>query len=135
MQDRLPRELALAGIADIEAANRFIAQTYLPAHNARFARPAAVEDSAFVAADPQQLAQILCIEEERVVARDNTVAFARLRLQLPQSPIRHHFVKATVKVRHYPDGTLAIFHGPRRIARYSSDGAAIEDTCPIRQAA
>ncbi|MCA0001183.1 MULTISPECIES: hypothetical protein, partial [unclassified Mesorhizobium] len=91
--------------------------------------------SAFVAADPQQLAQILCIEEERVVARDNTVAFARLRLQLPQSPIRHHFVKATVKVRHYPDGTLAIFHGPRRIARYSSDGAAIEDTCPIRQAA
>ncbi|UCI13647.1 hypothetical protein FJ972_01825 [Mesorhizobium sp. B2-1-1] len=72
LQDRLPRELALAGIADIEAANRFIAQTYLPAHNARFARPAAVEDSAFVAADPQQLAQILCIEEERVVARDNT---------------------------------------------------------------
>lgn len=135
LQDRLPRELALAGIADIEAANRFIAQTYLPAHNARFARPAAVEDSAFVAADPQQLAQILCIEEERVVARDNTVAFARLRLQLPQSPIRHHFVKATVKVRHYPDGTLAIFHGPRRIARYSSDGAAIEDTYPIRQAA
>ncbi|TJX38710.1 MAG: transposase, partial [Mesorhizobium sp.] len=57
-------------MADIEAANRFVAQTYLPAHNARFARPAAVEDSAFVAADPQQLAQILCIEEERVVARD-----------------------------------------------------------------
>jgi hypothetical protein len=135
LQDRLPRELALAGIADIEAANRFIAQTYLPAHNARFARPAAVEDSAFVAADPQQLAQILCIEEERVVARDNTIAFARLRLQLPKSPIRHHFVKATVKIRQYPDGTLAIFHGPRRIARYMPDGAAIEETCPIRQAA
>ncbi|WP_292331843.1 hypothetical protein [Mesorhizobium sp.] len=82
LQDRLPKELTLAGIADIEAANRFIAQIYLPAHNARFARPAAVEDSAFVAADPQQLAQILCIEEQRVVARDNTVAFARLRLQL-----------------------------------------------------
>ncbi|WP_192258376.1 hypothetical protein [Mesorhizobium caraganae] len=135
LQDRLPRELALAGIADIEAANRFIAQTYLPAHNARFARPAAVEDSAFVAADPQQLAQILCIEEERVVARGNTLAFARLRLQLPKSPIRHHFVKATVKIRQYPDGTLAIFHGPRRIARYMPDGAAIEETCPIRQAA
>ena len=135
LQDRLPRELALAGIVDIEAANRFIAQTYLPAHNARFARPAAVDDSAFVTADPQQLAQILCIEEERVVARDNTVAFARLRLQLPKNPIRHHFVKATVKIRQYPDGTLAIFHGPRRIARYRPDGVAIEDTCPIRQAA
>ncbi|PAQ11647.1 hypothetical protein CIT26_02945, partial [Mesorhizobium temperatum] len=135
LQDRLPKELALAGIADIQAANRFIAQTYLPAHNTRFARPAAVEDSAFVAADPQQLAQILCIEEERVVARDNTIAFARLRLQLPQSPIRHHFVKATVKIRHYPDGTLAVFHGPRRIARYMPDGAAIQETCRTGQAA
>ena len=75
------------------------------------------------------------IEEERVVARDNTVAFARLRLQLPKSPIRHHFVKATVKIRQYPDGTLAVFHGPRRIARYMPDGAAIEDTCRIRQVA
>ncbi|MER8855955.1 hypothetical protein NKH94_31115 [Mesorhizobium australicum] len=128
LQDRLPKELALAGIADIQAANRFIAQAYLPAHNARFARPAALEDSAFVAADPQQLAQILCVEEERVVARDNTVAFARMRLQLPHSPIRHHFVKATVRIRHYPDGTLAIFHGPRRIARYMPDGATIPET-------
>ncbi|TIT03259.1 MAG: hypothetical protein E5W87_06270 [Mesorhizobium sp.] len=81
------------------------------------------------------MAQILCIEEERVVARDNTIAFARLRLQLPKSPIRHHFVKATVKIRQYPDGTLAVFHGPRRIARYTPDGAAIQDTCPVRQAA
>ncbi|WP_352807493.1 ISNCY family transposase [Mesorhizobium sp. M0340] len=135
LQDRLPKELALAGIADIQAANRFIAQTYLPAHNARFAKPPAVEDSAFVAADPQQLAQILCIEEERVVARDNTVAFARMRLQLPHSPIRHHFVKAAVKVRQYPDGTLAVFHGPRRIARYTPDGATIQETCRTGQAA
>jgi len=78
-RDRLPKELALAGIVDIEAAYRFVAQTYLPAHNARFARPAAVQDSAFVAADPAALAEILCLQEERVVARDNTVAFARLR--------------------------------------------------------
>ncbi|TIM28856.1 MAG: hypothetical protein E5Y63_18335 [Mesorhizobium sp.] len=117
-QDRLPKELVLAGRADIQAANGFIAQTYLPAHNARFARPAAVEDSAFVAADPQQLAQILCIEEERVVARDNTVAFERLRLQLPHSPIRHHFVKATVKIRQYRTAP----------SRSSTGRAALRDT-------
>ena len=58
-----------------------------------------VAESAFVAADPAQLAEILCIEEERVVGRDNTVASAGLRLQLPQSPLRHHFVKARVKVQ------------------------------------
>ncbi|SFO75102.1 hypothetical protein SAMN03159463_02801, partial [Mesorhizobium sp. NFR06] len=93
------------------------------------------QDSAFVAADPAALAEILCLQEERVVARDNTVAFARLRLQLPQSPIRHHFVKATVKIRQYPDGTFAIFHGPRRIAAYSSDGTPIQNCRQIGRAA
>jgi hypothetical protein len=122
LQERLPKELALAGIADIEAANHFIASTYLPAHNTRFARPPEIEDSAFVAADRDQLAEILCIEEERIVGRDNTVVFGRLKLQLPPSPIRRHFVKANVKIRRYPDGSIAVFHGPRRIASYHPDG-------------
>lgn len=133
LQDRLPRELALAGIADADAANRFIASAYLPAHNARFARPPAVSENAFVAADPAELAEILCVEEERVVGNDNTVVFGRLRLQLPPSPIRHHFVKARVKVRRYPDGSIAVFHGPRRIARFNHDGSASQPS--LKQAA
>jgi transposase len=122
LQDRLPKELKLAGIADIEAANAFIAEVYLPAHNARFARPPEVAESAFVAADPVQLAEILCVEEERVVARDNTVRFDGLRLQLAESRHRHHYVKAQVRVRQYPDGSLAVFHGPRCIGRYDQQG-------------
>ncbi|MGH2619667.1 MAG: ISNCY family transposase, partial [Anaerolineales bacterium] len=39
LQDRLPKELKLAGITGIEAANRFIREVYLPDHNGRFARP------------------------------------------------------------------------------------------------
>jgi transposase len=126
LQDRLPKELMLAGIADVAAANRFIRAVYLPEHNARFARPAAIAESAFVAADPAQLREILCREEERVVARDNTVAHGDLRLQLPPSPARHHYVKVRVKLRHYPDGTIAVFHGPRRLAHYDADGALID---------
>ena len=41
LQDRLPKELKLAGITDMESANRFIREVYLPAHNARFAKAAA----------------------------------------------------------------------------------------------
>jgi len=85
LQDRLTKELALAGIGDIAAANRFIRDDYLPRHNARFAKPAQFEESAFVSADPVLLAETLCLEEERVVARDNTVAYANRRLQLPAS--------------------------------------------------
>ena len=120
LQERLPKELALAGITEIAAANRFIRQVYLPRHNARFARSAACEGTAFVAVDPALLAETLCIEEERIVARDNTVVFGNRRLQLPASQARAHYVKANVKVRQYPDGSLAVFHGPRRLARYGA---------------
>jgi transposase len=122
LQDRLPKELKLAGITTIEAANRFLRELYLPAHNARFAKPPALPDSAFVAADPARLREVLCVQEERIVARDNTVAYDGLKLQLPPSPARAHYVKAKVKVRRYPDGTIALFHGPRLLARYDAEG-------------
>jgi hypothetical protein len=126
LQDRLPKELELAGICDVESTNRFIREVYLPRHNARFAKSPALAESAFVTVrDLAGLADILCVEEERVVARDNTVAYAGLKLQLAESRARAHYVKARVKVRHYPDGTLAVFHGPRLLARYAADGQPI----------
>ena len=128
LQDRLAKELKLAGMADIEAANRFISEVYLADHNARFARPPELAESAFVAVDPANLAEILCIEEERIVARDNTVAYEGVRLQLPESRIRAHYVKARVKVREYPDGGLAVFHGPRLLARYDGDGRPVDNS-------
>jgi transposase len=127
LQDRLPKELELAGIAGIQAANRFIREVYLPEHNALFAKPAEIAQSAFVPiADPALIIEALCIEEERTVSRDNTVGYQRLRLQLPPSPVRPHYVKAHVKVRQYPDATLAVFHGPRLLARYTKEGNFIE---------
>jgi transposase len=125
LQERLPKELKLAGITDMDTANRFIAALYLPAHNGRFARPPEIAESAFVSADPVQLAEILCVEEERVVNRDNTVMWGGLHLQLPHSRLRHHYVRAAVKVRQYPDGALAIFHGPRCLGRYDARGREI----------
>ena len=59
-----------------------------------------------------------------MVGNDNTVRYRGLSLQIPPSPLRPHFVKARVRVHDYPDGTLAIFHGPRRLARYRADGNA-----------
>jgi len=127
LQGRLPQELALAGIDDIEEANRYVREVYLPLHNAQFARlPQIAEESAFVAVcEPASLADILCIEQERVVARDNTVAYEGRCLQLPESPVRAHYVKARVKVHEYPDGTLAVFYGPRCLARYRAQGEQI----------
>lgn len=136
LQDRLTKELALAGVDEKEAANAYIRDVYLPEHNARFAKPPELEDSAFVRmAQPASLCEYLCIEEERVVNRDNTVTFERLKLQLPDSKIRAHYVKAKIKVRQYPDGMLAIFHGPKLLARYNEKGDILDAKTAVRIAA
>ena len=123
LQDRLVKELDLVGVTAIEAANRFIAETYLPDHNRRFAAPPELDDSAFVPlARPDQIDDILCLHAQRVVARDNTVRYGKRLLQLPARPDRPHYVKARVRVHEYPDDTLAVFHGPRCLARYKADG-------------
>ena len=122
LQDRLPKELKLAGITTLAAANRFLAEVYLPAHNARFAVTPEAVGSAFVTDRQSAWRDILCVQEERTVGNDNTVRYQRLVLQLPQSPLRPHFVRAKVRVHHYPDDALAVFHGPRCLARYSPAG-------------
>ena len=120
-------ELKLAAITTVEAANRFLTDVYIPAHNARFAVAAEQQGSAFVAIPGVDLNEILCIQEDRTVGHDNCVSFNRLKLQIPESPLRAHFVKANVKVRYYTDGSHAIFHGPRCIGRYDNTGASVTE--------
>lgn len=122
LQDRLPKELALAGIADMAAANRYLVEQFMPAYNQRFAVPAAEPGTAFVPWIGSNLTEILCVQEDRVVAHDNTVRYQGRRLQIPPDPHRFHYVKATVRVHEYPDSTLAVFHGPRCLARYDAEG-------------
>jgi hypothetical protein len=63
-QDRLIKEPAKAGITEIAAANAWIREVYLPEHNARFAKPAALPETAFVAvADNSALAETLCVRK------------------------------------------------------------------------
>jgi len=126
LQDRLPKELALAGITDMAAANRYLTERFLPAYNQRFAVPASEAGTAFIPWVGTPLAEILCVHEERVVAKDNTVRYQGQSLQIPSDRHRFHYVKVPVRVHEYPDGTLAVFHGPRCLARYQADGRLIE---------
>ena len=125
LQKRLPQELRLAGITDMVEANRFFKEVFLPQHNARFATPAEDRGTAFVPFTGA-LDDILCIHEERTVSNDNTVRYKRLALQIPAGRHRRHYVKARVRVHEYPDGTMAVFHGPRCLARYHADGQPID---------
>ncbi len=128
----MPQELRLADIGGIEEANRFLKEVYLPQNNARFQVTPEAEGAAFVPFTGA-LDDILCIQEERTICNANTVRCKRRLLQLPAGRHRHHYVKATVRVHEYPDGTLAVFHGPRCLARYRDTSEPINT--PIHQAA
>jgi transposase len=118
LQDRLPKELALAGITTALAANRFLREVYLPDHNRRFAVPADEPASAFVQVPEVLWRDVLSIQEQRRVGNDNCISWQGRSLQIPPTPLRPHLVRATVRVHDYPDGALAIFKGPRRLASF-----------------
>src|SRR5215470_522120 len=122
LQKRLPQELRLARIKTVAAANRYLKERFVPDYNARFAVPAAEPGSAFVPYVGLSLEDVLCVHEERVVGSDNCVSFNRRSLQIPPQRHRNHYVRATVRVHQYPDGSLAVFDGPRRLARFNPKG-------------
>lgn len=126
-QGRLPQELALAGITDMESANRYLQETYRPAFNAEFAQPAREAGTAFVPWIGGSLEDILCEQYERTVGADNCVRFENLILQIPADRHRCHYVKAKVRVNRYANGALALFHGPRGLAYFTPEGRPIAE--------
>jgi transposase len=134
LQGRLPQVLRLEEINTVEAANRFLVQTYMADHNARFAVSAAEEGTAFVPF-VGDLAGVLCVKQARTVGNDNCVRFNNLSLQIPEQRHRRHYVRAAVEIRQHIDGALSIFHGPRRLADYTADGALITEEAQRQSAA
>lgn len=118
LQGRLPNELKLYGIKDMASANKFLQEKYMPAHNKRFAHAPESEESAFCPLSGVNLKDILCIQEERVVSNDNTVSYKNVRLQLDKDKYRLHYVRCKVCIHEYPNGELAVFHGPRKLAAH-----------------
>ena len=125
LQDRLPKEFRLAGITTVAAANAWLQEHYMAEHNAQFAVQAEQIGTAFVADPAGHWREALCEIEERTVGNDNTIAWNGRRLQLPESRLRPHFVKAVVRVHAYPDATLAVFWGPHRLACFNADGTTL----------
>ena len=121
-QGRLPQELAKAGITDMQGANGYLEQIYRPAFNREFAQTSTMAGTAYVPFITGSLPDVLCEQHERKVDNDNTVSFERLKLQIPADEYRWHYVRTNVRVHRYVDGTLALFHGPRRLASFSALG-------------
>lgn len=124
LQDRLVNELRIAGITTVAAANRYLRERFIPAFNVEFARPPADPASAFVPLGRVDLDQILCVEEERVVGRDNLVVIGGVALQVAKQPGRRSCAGLRVLVRRHLDGQYSIWYGARCLGRYDRHGRA-----------
>ena len=134
-QGRLPQELARAGITTMTGANRYLEQTYRQGHNREFGVASTLPGTAYVPFISGSLPDILCEHHERTVGNDNCVSFEGLSLQLPPDELRHHYVRTRVRVHRYVDATLAVFHGPRKLAAYDQQGTPSAPKETLRAAA
>ena len=112
----------MARISDRDAANRFLRKTFPPRFNARFKVALIASGSAFVPLLTTNLDDILCLKAERTVGKDNVVSYQGHSPRIPKTADRCHYARATVVVHGYAGGDMAVFHGPRLLARYDNAG-------------
>lgn len=108
VQDRLVKELRLAGVSTLEAANRFL-DGYLPIYNRRFSvQPAQPADLHRPRPASRELDRSLCIKTTRCLRKDFTIAHQRGLYQI------HDTIRAShVLVEERVDGTMQITHQGR----------------------
>jgi transposase len=107
-QDRLVKELRLAGISTIAEANEFLEKTYLPKMNRMFSRPAAKPEDAHVPLGTADLKDIMCLEYERTVANNYVVRFETRLFQIRKSNKPLPKPKDKVTIRITLDGNLIL---------------------------
>src|ERR1700710_258674 len=108
LQDRLVKELRLAGIRTIEAANAFL-PSFVANYNDRFAKPAARDQDFHRSVDPRQdLDQILCWREQRQVSHQLVVNYSRMKLTLKPEGLAVRLRGKMVEIYDFPDGRLEI---------------------------
>jgi hypothetical protein len=132
LQDRLVKALRLAGISDLERANRFLAERFLPAFNGQFnvvaASPADGHRSV-----PRELGEVLSWEEERVVQRDWTVASGGRWYQLDRQHEALSLAGKRVIVRRLRDGRVQlVYRGKKLEWRQLPGRAARVKAAPVR---
>jgi len=112
LQDRMAKELRLAGVSSITAANAWL-PGFIAAYNRRFSRePANAKDLHRPLSSADDLDEILAWREQRTVTRNLTLHYDRMMLLLDPTPLTRGLVRKKVEVVNYPDGRFAVqFNG------------------------
>ena len=124
LQERLRVALRLAEAATLEDANALL-PAFIPAHNARFAVPAANPTPLWRPFVPAaRLDEVICFTYARTVAADNTVQFAGHTLQVLPDRTRVSYAQARVAVHERLDGSVAVYYQGRCLASVEAPATA-----------
>jgi hypothetical protein len=131
LQDRLVKELRLAGINDLESANRFLDGKYLRAFNRQFARAAASPVDVHRSV-PRELNEVLSWEAERVVQGDWTVACEGKRYQLDKQHEALSLVRRKVIVRTLRNGRVRLVYRGKALKWRILPVGAVRKARPVK---
>src|SRR5262249_13848054 len=98
---------------------------FIPDFNRRFTVQPAQPGSAFTRLAAVDIALLVSLQHERVVANDNTVAFGKLSLQLPRLRDRLHLPRCPVLVHELLHASPGISVGGRQLAPFTRPGSAL----------
>ena len=109
LQDRLVKELRLAGISDIETANAFL-PGFLERYNARFSKVPRRADNLHrtLNMEPDRLRDVFCLRDERYVGKQLALSYERKRIILQESEITRGLAGKYVDTYEFADGRLDI---------------------------
>ncbi|MGO6877188.1 ISNCY family transposase, partial [Rhizobium ruizarguesonis] len=109
LQDRLVKELRLAGISGMDDGNAFLSG-FMEDYNARFAIVPARSDNLHRPMNlaPDRLSEILCKREQRYVGSQLTFSFERQRIMLEESEVTRGLAGRYVETYAYADGRLDV---------------------------
>lgn len=115
LQDRLVKELRLAGISDMTAANAFL-PGYIEGFNAQFGKPPLQDrDLHRPLLEHEDLDDILCWQEERTVSNSLTLQYDRVLYILEPDDLTRGLRRCKVRVYDFPDGTIDIRYRGRSL--------------------
>jgi len=133
LQDRLVKEMRLAGTRDYEEANRFLLEKFLPWYNERFSRK--VESSYFPLPKNKELDTVFSKKYERIVKADNTIQIMSQTIQIPPTDTRFSFRKAKVDVCVLESGRVLVMYKDEVIceSRLSGNNKTLEKKRDIEE--
>ena len=109
LQDRLVKELRLAGISDMDAANALLPD-FTARYNAKFAKTPARSDNLHRALniEPDRLRDVFCFRDERLVSKQLAFSYERQRIILAENDITRDLPGKYVDTFAFPDGRFEV---------------------------